>query len=365
MIKILHFGFTVEMATGIANQLASECSVAKELGPDFLWDTKFFTLRENPADFVETIGESNRGGVFSKIYDYIKLRSCAFDWLKRNQERYDVVLLRYSCGDFVQYVNRAWFENIFTIHHTLEIEEARLSGGIRGIIKAFFEKEFGKRVLTKTKGLIGVTNEIIRYEKARIVSEKPTFCYPNGIDLASIALINDKRGGVPKLLMVASYFAEWHGLDILLKSLKNSPEKFELHIVGKVNKSDIAFCESDTRFIFHGMRDQLYIRTISEKCDLGLSCFALERKGMTEACTLKVREYLASGLPVYAGHKDAALPDSYNYYQLGKPEANTMLNYAIQCRKTGREEIRSQAAPYIDKKILMQKLSCWLAEQLR
>jgi len=353
------------MAKGIANQLASECSAARELGPDFSWDTKFFTLRENPADFVESIGESSNGVVYKNISDYLRLRSSAFGWLKRNHEQYDAVLLRYSCGDLVQYLNSAWFKNIFTIHHTLEIEEARLARGVRGTAKAFLEEQLGKRVLAKTKGLIGVTDEIIRHEKSRIALEKPTYCYPNGIDLTSVTLIGDKREGVPKLLVVASYFAEWHGLDILLDSLKNCREKFELHVVGEVNKEDISSCGFDNRFIFHGLRDQPYIRTISEKCDLGLSSFALERKGMTEACTLKVREYLASGLPVYAGHKDAALPDSYCYYKQGKADADTMLYYALQCRKASREEIRNQAAAYIDKKMLMQKLGCWIAQQLR
>src|SRR6185369_12622285 len=106
------------------------------------------------------------------------------------------------------------------------------------------------------------------------------------------ASITDRRAGIPKLVMVASYFDEWHGLDLVIASLKKQAEPFELHVIGRAKEEDIASCHSDSRFLFHGLRDQSYLREICERCDLGLSCFALERKGMSEACTLKVREYL-------------------------------------------------------------------------
>ena len=32
------------------------------------------------------------------------------------------------------------------------------------------------------------------------------------------------------------------------------------------------------------------------------------RNGLTDGCTLKVREILAMGLPIFSGHKDTALP---------------------------------------------------------
>ena len=38
------------------------------------------------------------------------------------------------------------------------------------------------------------------------------------------------------------------------------------------------------------------------------------RNGLTDGCTLKVREMLAMGLPIFSGHKDTALPDNFPYY---------------------------------------------------
>jgi len=45
-----------------------------------------------------------------------------------------------------------------------------------------------------------------------------------------------------------------------------------------------------------------------------LGTFGLYRKGMDEACPLKVREYLACGLPVIGAYRDTDIPDEADYY---------------------------------------------------
>jgi hypothetical protein len=48
-------------------------------------------------------------------------------------------------------------------------------------------------------------------------------------------------------------------------------------------------------------------------CTAGIGTLALHRKGMDEACPLKVREYLAYGLPVILGCADADIPKDADY----------------------------------------------------
>jgi glycosyltransferase involved in cell wall biosynthesis len=153
-------------------------------------------------------------------------------------------------------------------------------------------------------------------------------------------------------------------LDLLIDALKNSNELFELHIVGGGYQQFAEACAGDERFIFHGMRDRDYCQRIFAQCDIGIGTLALERKGMKEACPLKVREYLASGLPVYAGHQDGALPDDFPFYKKGTLEVEAILNYAKKCRQVSREEIRKQATLYIDKKQLMLYLAQWIEKQI-
>ena len=71
---------------------------------------------------------------------------------------------------------------------------------------------------------------------------------------------------------------------------------------------------------------------------------------MTEACTLKVREYLRAGLPVYAGHRDSALPEISNYFRQGPAQWRAILEYARAVRPVSRATIALAARPLIDKK---------------
>jgi glycosyltransferase involved in cell wall biosynthesis len=395
MIKILHFvliDFEWDM-TGPINQLVFENTAAKSLEPDILWEIKCFTLGEsvNAPDFVITFTPSKMKGLLGRIHNNIKLRRTAFRWLKAHQHQYDAIIMRYNYADPFVYWHSRWFKNVFTIHHTFEIEQIRLGGGIKQLIASFLgkpalsqskivnhlgnglaaivaliEQQVGKRILAKTKGIIGVTHEIAEYENARLNQKKPSYSFPNGIDVSSIELVADERSGIPKLVFIASDVSlSWHGLDLLIDALKNSSELFELHIIGGGYQPFAEVCAEDERFVFHSAKIRSKYKKIFAKSDVGIGAFAHKRVGgMKEACTLKVREYLASGLPVYSGHQDGALPENFLFYNKGSLEVEAILNYAKKCRQVSREEIRKQATLYIDKKQLMLYLAQWIAKQV-
>ncbi|MFX8895379.1 glycosyltransferase family 1 protein, partial [Acinetobacter baumannii] len=81
-------------------------------------------------------------------------------------------------------------------------------------------------------------------------------------------------------------------------------DDFILHIVGDVSVEDELLAKKDSRVILHGPLTNIEISQLMSKMWIGLASFGLFRKRMKEACTLKVREYLNYGLPIYSGHKD-------------------------------------------------------------
>jgi hypothetical protein len=61
-----------------------------------------------------------------------------------------------------------------------------------------------------------------------------------------------------------------------------------------------------------------------QRATIAIGTLGLYRKKMDEACPLKVREYLAFGLPVLAGYEDTDVPAGADYF-LRLPNDNAPL----------------------------------------
>ncbi|WP_018751654.1 glycosyltransferase [Paenibacillus sanguinis] len=66
--------------------------------------------------------------------------------------------------------------------------------------------------------------------------------------------------------------------------------------------------EVPVNLFFHGILTRLEYQPLLDQADLAIGTLALYRKGMEEASPLKVREYLANGLPVIAAYKETDFP---------------------------------------------------------
>jgi len=91
-------------------------------------------------------------------------------------------------------------------------------------------------------------------------------------------------------------------------------------------------------------------------CDVGLNSLAVEREKLTESSALKVREYLAMGLPVYATHKDVSLKNGFIYYKNSPLSIPSIIKYVQVMKKVTREEIRTQSKDLINKEKILLKL---------
>jgi glycosyltransferase involved in cell wall biosynthesis len=62
-----------------------------------------------------------------------------------------------------------------------------------------------------------------------------------------------------------------------------------------------------------------------ERADVAIGTLALHRKGMNEASPLKVREYLAHGIPVIIGYDDTDFPCNVSFIlRISNDEKNTI-----------------------------------------
>lgn len=366
--RVLHAALMLRPVSGIINQMQWEQKAANDVG--LPWKTVIFCpkhISEQAGILKTSSRDYGKPGskFFRKARDYIDFRREYYSWLTRESESFDAVVLRHSTSDPYQNVFiKKSKKPVYVVHHTLEVPELLSLGGVGGRLRAGFELLFGSLSNLAAAGVIGVTGEIIKKQLPVWKDYKnKSYRYPNGIwlegnDIASVRVWENQRE-VPVLIFVASYFSPWHGLDLLLKNIRKSSMEFRLHIVGEMSGDDVDLASGDPRVVIHGHLPHHEVRRLIESADLALSSFALDRKDMTEACTLKTREYLAVGLPVYAGHRDV-FPDDAQFFKYGPPDISAILLYLRGIAGISRAEILSQAREFIDKKTLLQNFHSWL-----
>lgn len=358
-MRILHTAGLLAPPLGVVHQMSWEQLAADRLGLD--WRARVFCpegslVNKDVAVFSHKTKKRSGANNLLKIRDWVMLRWEYHCWLKSQESVVDVFLLRHYVHDPFQWLFMVRCRKpIYLIHHTLEVPELASENNIRGKLRANIERVVGKYCIRKSKRTIGVTREIVDYELKRASQGgKSGIVYSNGV-LYSEQSALDRRSDVPELIFVAGGFVPWHGLDLLLAAMQINQDNFILHLVGDVGQDDLSVAKKDKRIILHGKKTQKEIRDIAAACWAGISSFGLFRKNMKQACTLKVREYLMLGLPVYSGHEDV-FSKEFRFYTWGDANISDILKFARSCRNERRESVSDAARPYIDKTELVRGL---------
>lgn len=384
MVSVLHSAFFLRTHDGINRQMEAEQAAAE--GADLEWRCAVFTV--SPHQHRLSVNKH-------RIYmNRFVGRLAYYRWLLQAVRNYDVLMLRYSLSDPLQPLF-IWLvkKPVYLVHHTLEVPQVAMYMGPFTAIRVWVEKIFGKLSLSQVAGLICVTNEIANYEASRVARNfSAVHIYPNGLrflddsGIATTEFVNKShKDGLPdhksevvsvsnqivqldeqrllvreshpvQMLFVASLFIEWHGLDKVIDAAIASDKDFVVHVVGEVGDSVLeAKAKACANIVLHGKLPHSQITALEQKCHIGLGSFALERKGMVEACPLKVRGYLAGGLPVYAGHPDV-FPENFPFYTHGPCDFNNICEYASSVVRFTKQQVSQESRQFIDKDQLLSDL---------
>jgi hypothetical protein len=134
---------------------------------------------------------------------------------------------------------------------------------------------------------------------------------PNGVDFADTPSAPATPAEAPvELLFMGSDGHSWHGVDKLVHLAKAQPA-WKIHAVGV---SMTMFTNGKPENInAPGKLSRHEYEPLVMRSTAGIGTLALHRKSMNEACPLKVREYLAYGLPVILGCVDSDIPQGAPY----------------------------------------------------
>jgi len=163
-----------------------------------------------------------------------------------------------------------------------------------------------KIIYSRVSGAVYVTNELKIKNEFQLGLQVPKITIGNGIDISRIERLSQGTQENLALFFVGSPNQPWHGVQELVEFGKLNSD-IEIHIVGN---DDVSF---KPNIFFHGTLNADQYKAIASRCQAGVGSLKLTTNHMMEASPLKVREYLALGLPVILKYKDTDLSSGEDY----------------------------------------------------
>jgi hypothetical protein len=187
------------------------------------------------------------------------------------------------------------------------------------------------KVLKVSKGFVFVSKELSeekhysRYAKSKIV-------IGNGIELDKFPLTAIPENERIRMVFIGSPGQTWHGTDKIVWLAKHQPNwTFDMIGIDRLQMVEDAIPANMT---FHGKLTKDQYQPIMQQADIAIGSLGLHRKMMKEASPLKVREYLANGIPVILGYRDTDFPDDITPFILELPnESNNIEPHLDKIKK--------------------------------
>ncbi len=318
---------------GVSQKIASQLALWRSSGHD----AELFLLSPAPPG-ASSLATPERTFLFEGMVE----RTSATRSLLAAIRRYgpDLVYLRY---DFFLPPPLRLMRRFPTV---VEINsDAQAEARARSTTAALYERAQRQLIMRRAAAAVCVTHELAgglrggqRPPEVEVIS--------NGIELDGIDPLPAPTRSSPRLAYLGDR-SYWQGVDKIFSLAEASPD-WEFDLIG------VEPHHSRTNVTCHGFLSADRYEPILAEADVALGTLALHRKRMNEACALKVRRYLAYGLPVVMGHEDTDFIGSDPWFLLRLPNAerNVVDNLdrihsfvtEVKGRRVARPEISQQVS---------------------
>ena len=184
---------------------------------------------------------------------------------------------------------------------------------------------FKKRIYSHISGGIFVTQELNEINEFHFGDDLPKIAIGNAINLDRVIPLTLNPSTNLGVFFVGTPKQPWHGVsDIVRFGELNSD--IDVHIVGDENES------TSPNIFFYGSLQTSEYHEIASKCVAGIGTLNLSAKQMEEASPLKVREYLAMGLPVITRYRDVDLDPSSNFLLQLPVDERAFSDFSLEIR---------------------------------
>ena len=203
---------------------------------------------------------------------------------------------------------------------------------------------------------------IITYSVDKEIYGIPTISIMNGIDVDRIKpkIIHDDSIDKINLIAVAQ-FQPSHGYERLLQGIEQyysngGTRSVQLHMVGNGGEVEgykklVHKLQLEDIVIFHGALFGQDLDIMYNYCDIGMAAMGFYKRGINRSSELKVREYLAKGLPVACGAPSDVFTNNRKQFCIEYPNDATAID--VEKMIKWYDELVDQ---YDDKRSLSKKI---------
>ncbi|MDD4689391.1 MAG: glycosyltransferase [Eubacteriales bacterium] len=151
---------------------------------------------------------------------------------------------------------------------------------------------------------------------------RPAINIENGVDIEETRIRNSSSDTDSIHIIAVAKMARWHGYDRVIEGLhiyndKGKAEKVIFHLVGPDGdgtldeyKSLVDKYNLHENVVLEGSMFGEELANLFDRCDVAIACLGVHRKNMKTISELKVREYMARGIPfIYSTHDYAINPE--------------------------------------------------------
>ncbi len=271
----------------------------------------------------------------------------------------DLIIRKYV---MVMELNSMWLQEAHAHRHASR----------RRLLLYYYLKLTQRRIYRSASGIVTVTNEIATREAGTLRKNTPVCVVPNSIDVGGTQLRtrSTSSDGLPVVIFVAGPIPvaleeNYHGVDKILRLARATIGRLRFRLVGDSSRYGNDIPQNVT---LEGVLSPIEVREAIATSDIGLGTTALHRKAMIEACPLKLREYLAQGLPVIVPYADTAFAEEVPKWVLSLPNTEENLTQAVDdivsfCEKWAGKKVPSATVePFVDAKVLETRRLAFLRE---
>ena len=152
---------------------------------------------------------------------------------------------------------------------------------------------------------------------------KPCLVLGNSINLERFQHSPRSQNADPAIVFIGSANKPWHGTDKIL-CLAQHLKNWRFDLIGPHPGN---FKGSPANVVIHGFLKQVEYESLIAQADAAIGPLSLYLIGKCESSPLKVREYLAYGLPTILGYQDTDFPAGAPFLlQIGNSPRNVINN---------------------------------------